>query len=114
MDNHKECSCCDELRKEIEELKSAFISLNIDVRIQREYDHAREKLTAWLEATKHRVSSCNSERSFKQAAAKNTLDHLNRLYFDVPYKKGKVQIAIDAANAIIDYYEKTYGSTTSI
>ena len=107
MDTHKECQCC-ELQKELNELKAAFINLNIEVRIQREYDHAREKLTAWLEATKR------SERDLKQHAAINTLNMLNSIYFEVPHNRGKIQIALDAAHSLIEYYEKTYGKTTSI
>ena len=108
MDNHKECQCCDELRAEINTLKAAFIDLNIDVRIQREYDHAREKLTAWIEATKRMVYSDGSERDLKRHSAINTLNMLNSMYFEVPHRRGKIQIALDSAHALIDFHEKTY------
>ena len=108
MSNHNECQCCDELRAEIKKLTSAFIDLNIDVRIQREYDHAREKLAAWIEATKNLVYSDGSERDLKRTAAINTLNMLNSMYFEVPHRRGKIQIALDAAHSIIEFHENTY------
>ena len=112
MNNHKECQHCNDLQDQINELKAAFIDLNIDVRVQREYDHAREKLTAWLEATKHRLHG--TERKAKEEEARDALNNLNRCYFDVPHKRGKVQMAIDVAQVSIDYYEKTYSKTTKL
>ena len=108
MSNHKECQHCNDLQDQINELKAAFIDLNIDVRVQREYDHAREKLTAWLEATKRMVSSDGSERDLKREAAINTLNMLNSMYFEVPHKREKIQIALDAAQPIIEFHEEEY------
>ena len=99
---------------ELKELKELVYSLKNEIELTRTYHQTRELLADWIYATKNRVNSYQGERYHDAISAVNTWEHLDKCYFDIPHRAGRVQIMIDAAQECIKKMEKHYGKTTKL